>query len=48
MNLVSVIIIVALVWLLYKLTKTYDSLRKELRDIRLKCVTSQSSYPTKQ
>lgn len=40
MNLIAVIIILLLVWLLYRLMKTYDSLRKELRDIRVKCVSS--------
>lgn len=38
MNLISVIVIVLLVWLLYKLTKTYDNLKKEIREIRLKCI----------
>lgn len=38
MNLVAVLLIVLLIWLLYKLTKTYDSLKAELREIRVKCV----------
>lgn len=39
MNLVTVLIILILAFLLYRLLGTYDRLVKELREIRVKCVT---------
>lgn len=43
MNLITVFVILLLIWLLYKLTTTYDKLSKELREIRVKCVQTPSS-----
>lgn len=43
MNLITVIVIILLIWLLYKLTTTYDKLTKELREIRVKCVQPSTS-----
>ena len=44
MNLVAVIVILLLVFLLYKLLGTYDRLAKELREIRTKCVSPAPSF----
>lgn len=38
MNLVTVLLILVLAFLLYRLLGTYDRLVKELREIRVKCV----------
>lgn len=47
MNLVSVIVIAILVWLLYKLTTTYDKLSKDLKEIRVKCVSPGAAQATR-
>jgi flagellar biogenesis protein FliO len=39
MNLITVLVVLLLIWLLYKLTTTYDKLVKEMREIRVKCVS---------
>lgn len=38
MNLVSVIVIIILAVLLYRLLGTYDKLNKQLAEIRVKCI----------
>ena len=47
MNLIAVIIIGVLMWLLFSLLKSYRELQKELRYIRVKCVTPGGGVPVR-
>jgi len=38
MNLITIIVIFILIWLIYSILNSYNSLQMELREIRMKCI----------
>ena len=47
MNFVVVIVVLVLAWMVYMYMQSYESISKELREIRLKCVAPASSTASK-